>query len=102
MNKEYFHRYESFHKDEVVTPVHIFILAQGGSKFSIIYLILGCCTSQSGAGFKTCDQFMLRRGILQSDTIQEKGQVFTVIVDEDITPSDAPADPPTIMQGPMT
>ena len=22
--------------------------------------------------------------------------------DEDITPSDAPADPPTIMQGPMT
>ena len=23
-------------------------------------------------------------------------------IDEDITPSDAPADPPTIMQGPMT
>jgi len=80
MNKEYFHRYESFHEDEVVTPVHIFMLAHGGSKFSIIYLILGCCTSQSGAGFKTCDQFMLRRGILQSDTIQEKGQVFAMIV----------------------
>ena len=38
MNNEYFHRYESFHKDEVVMPVHIFILAQGGSKFSIVCL----------------------------------------------------------------
>ena len=27
---------------------------------------------------------------------------FRIVVDEDITPLDVPADPPTIMQGPMT